>query len=81
MLSCSVVSNSLQLHGLQPMRLLCPWDFSGQEHWSGLPYPPRGDLPDPGIEPTSPMTLALQVDSLLTEPSGKPRRIYSWVNM
>ena len=26
--------------------------FSRQEHWSGLPFPP-GDLPDPGIEPTS----------------------------
>ena len=34
---------------------------SRQEHWSGLPCPPPGDLPYPGIEPTSP---ALQVDSL-----------------
>ena len=36
--------------------------FSRQEHWSGLPCPPPGHLPDPGIEPGSP---ALQVDSLL----------------
>ena len=28
--------------------------FSKQEHWSGLPCPPPGDLPDPGTEPTSP---------------------------
>ena len=28
-------------------------EFSRQEYWSGLPYPPPGDLPDPGIEPTS----------------------------
>ena len=28
--------------------------FSIQEYWSGLPFPPPGDLPDPGIEPTSP---------------------------
>ena len=28
--------------------------FSRQEYWSGLPFPPLGDLPDPGIEPTSP---------------------------
>ena len=35
--------------------------FSGQEYWSGLPCPPPGDLPDPGIEPASP---ALQADSL-----------------
>ena len=34
-----------------------------------MPSPPPGDLPDPGIEPTSP---ALQVGSLTTEPSGKP---------
>ena len=35
--------------------------FSRQENWSGLPCPPPGELPDPGIEPMSP---ALQVDSL-----------------
>ena len=40
--------------------------FSGQEHWSGLPFPPPGDLPDPGIEPESP------ADSLSSEPPGKP---------
>ena len=38
--------------------------FSGQEYWSGLPCPPPGDLPDPGIEPVSPVALALWVDSL-----------------
>ena len=30
--------------------------FSRQEYWSGLPFPPSGDLPDPGIEPTSLMS-------------------------
>ena len=34
-------------------------DFSKQEYWSGLPCPPPGDLPDPGIEPTSLMSPAL----------------------
>ena len=43
--------------------------FSRQEYWSGLPFPAPGDLPDPGIEPRSP---ALQADSLLSEPLGKP---------
>ena len=43
--------------------------FSRQDYWSGLPCPPEGDLPDPGIEPRSP---ALQVDSLPCEPPGKP---------
>ena len=42
---------------------------SRQEYWSGLPFPSAGDLPDPGIEPTSP---ALQADSLPTELWGKP---------
>ena len=48
-------------------------EFSRQEHWSSLPFPSPGDLPDPSIEPASPMSLALQVDSLLTEPLGKPQ--------
>ena len=34
-LSCSVVSNSLWPYGLQSTRLFCPWEFSGQEYWSG----------------------------------------------
>ena len=44
--------------------------FSRQEFWSGLPFPPRGDLPHPGINLGSPV---LQVDSLLSEPLGKPQ--------
>ena len=36
-------------------------EFSRQEHWSGLPFPSPGDLPNPGIEPGAP---ALQADSL-----------------
>ena len=40
-----------------------------REYWSGFPLPSPGDLPNPGIEPGSP---ALQADSLLSEPSGKP---------
>ena len=45
--------------------------FSSQEYWSGLPCPPPGDLPDPGIETVPPASPVLQVDSLLTEPPGK----------
>ena len=47
----------------------CPWNFSGKEYWSGLSCPPPGDLPDLGIEPTSP---ALAGGFFTTEPSGKP---------
>ena len=68
-LGCSVVSDSLQPHGLWPVRLLCPWGFSRQEYWSGLSCPTPGDLTNPGIEPRSP---ALQADSLPSEPPGKP---------
>ena len=60
----------LQTVGLQaPLSM----EFSRQEHWSGLPFPSPGDLPDPGIESGSP---ALQADSLLSEPAGKPQ--VSW---
>ena len=45
--------------------------FSRQEHWSGLPFPPPGDLPDPGIEPIPPVSPQLQVDSLPAESLGK----------
>ena len=61
-LSCSVVSNSLRPHGLQPTRLLCPWDFPGKN--TGLLCPPSGDLLDPGIQLSSPAIPALQVYSL-----------------
>ena len=32
------MSDSLRPHGLQPSRLLCPWEFSRQEYWNGLPF-------------------------------------------
>ena len=54
---------------LQLCLILTPWtvahqaplsmEFSRQEYWSGLPRSPPGDLPDPGIEPTSLMSPAL----------------------
>ena len=44
-------------------------EFYRQEYYSGLPFPSPGNLPDPRIEPGSP---ALQADTLLSEPPGKP---------
>ena len=46
--------------------------FSRQEYWSGLPFPPPGDLPDPGIQPSSPVSPALAGRLFTTEPPGKP---------
>ena len=43
--------------------------FSGQEYWSGLPFPPPRDLPDPRIEPVSP---ELADRFFINEPLGKP---------
>ena len=43
-------------------------EFSRQEYWSGLSSPSPGNLPNPGIEPGS---LALQEDSLPSEPTGE----------
>ena len=49
--------------------------FFRQEYLSGLPFPTPGDLPHPGIEPMSPVSLALQANSLPTEPLGKPKKV------
>ena len=68
--SCSVMSDSS-----------IPWTvahqaplhtgFCRQEYWSELPFPPPGDLPDPGIETVSAVSPALQVDSLHAQPLEK----------
>ena len=69
-LNRSAVFNSLQLHGLHiAWQALLSMGFPRQEYWSGLPFPPSGNLPDPGIKPRSP---ALQADSFSSEPLGKP---------
>ena len=47
-------------------------EFSWQEYWSRLPCPPPEDLPDPGIEPASLLSLVLAGGFFTTEPSGKP---------
>ena len=52
-----------------------PMEFSRQEYWSGLPFVPPGNVPDPGIEPVSP---ALTGRFFTTEPPGKPSLCY-WV--
>ena len=46
--------------------------FPRQEYWSGLPFPPPGDLPNPGIKPTYSAAPALASKFFTTEPPGKP---------
>ena len=50
-------------------------ELSRQKYWSGLPFPSPKDLPDSGIEPGSP---TFEVDSLLSEPQGKPIYVYTY---
>ena len=76
MQACKVTSpmpNSLQTHGLEPARLLCPWDSPGNNTGVGCHFLPQRFFPtqesNPGIELRS---LAFQADSLLSEPLGKP---------
>jgi len=49
-----------------------PMEFSRQEYWRGLPFPPPGDLPDPGIELKSLVPPALAGKVFTTVPPGKP---------
>ena len=51
-------------------------EFSRQEYWSRLTFSPPGNLPDPGIKPSSLMPPALAGRFFITEPPGKP----SWGN-
>ena len=59
LLCCSVMSDSLQPHGLLPARLLCPWNFLGKNTGAGCHFPVPGDLP--GIKPTSLASPALVI--------------------
>ena len=42
-------------------------EFSGQGYWNGLPFPTRGDLPDPGIKPTSPALVGIFFTTVSSE--------------
>ena len=63
----------LQTHGLfVACQAALSMGFSRQEYWIGLPLPPPGDLPEPGIEPTSPVSPALAGQLFTTESPVKP---------
>ena len=68
--SCSALCNTWTVAYQAPLSI----EFFRQEYWSGLPFPSPGDIPNPGSESSSPVSPALKVDSLPTEPLGKPTR-------
>ena len=77
---CIMTLNSMYVLCLFARLFANPWTvarqaplsmgFSRQEYWSGLPWPPPGDLSNPGIKLSSP---TLQVDSLPSEPPRNPK--------
>ena len=75
---CYLVAKSFPALFTTPWTVACQiplsMGFPSQEYKSGVPFPSPGDLPDPGIEPTSP---ALQAGAtrefFTTEPPGKPK--------
>ena len=79
---CAVLSRSLMSSSLRVHRLSLPGssihgDSPSRNTEVGLPCPPPGDLPNPGIEPRSP---TLQADSLPSESPGKPQKIHATVH-
>ena len=78
--SC-IAGKFFTIWAIRETKIVTPWTaahlaplsmgLSGKEYWSGLPFPPPKDLPDPGIEPTSP---ALQEDYLPLRHLGNPNR-------
>ena len=71
----SIVSNSVT-----PWTVACQvplsMGFPRQEYWSVLPFPIPGDLPDPGVEPASPVSPALASGFFTTPPPGMPIHMF-----
>ena len=78
-------SRPVESDSLRPRGLYSPWNSLGQNTGVAKLFLSQGDLPNPGIKPRSP---ALWVDSLPTEPPGKPKSVNStwfvwwliWIN-
>ena len=66
--SCPTLCDHMDVAPRAPLSM----GFPGQEYWSGLPFPPPGDLPHPGIEPVSLTSSTLAGIFFITEPPGKP---------
>ena len=66
--SCPILCDSMEYSLQAPLFM----GFSWQEYWSRLRFPPPGDLPDPGIELTTPVALALAGGFFTTASPGNP---------
>ena len=76
MFSCSAVPDYFVTPWIAACQAPLSMEFPRQEYWSGLPFPTPGDIPDPGIERTSLVSLHWQVTSLPLAPPGKPHIKY-----
>ena len=70
--SCLTLCDPWTIAGRAPLSM----GFSRQEYWSGLPFPPQGDLPNPMIRPKSPASPSLAGGFFTTVPPGKPSKMY-----
>ena len=68
---CSVIQSSLTL--CDPCRAPLSMEFSRQEYWSGLPFPPPGGVADPGVETVSLVSPALAGGFFTAAPPGNPQ--------
>ena len=75
--SCLTLYNPVNCSPQAPVSM----GFSRQEYWSGVPFPPPGDLPDPGTEPMSFTSHMLEDGFFTTEPPGKPPGKAEWTQM
>ena len=72
--ACSAAKSRLTLCDPKDCSRQAPlsMEFSRQEDWSGLPFPPPGDLPNPGIQPSSLVSPELEGKFFTTELLGSP---------
>ena len=64
--SCQILCDPMSVTHQAPLSM----EFSRQEYWSGLPFPPSGDLPHPGLELETPVSPAIVGRFFTTEPKS-----------
>ena len=77
-LTCEIFSCIRLFATLWTRQISLSTEFSRQEHWSGLPFPSPGGLPNPGTEHTSPVSPELVVGSSLLGHQGSLCALKSW---